>query len=324
MPNPLVSVIVPAYNCSAYIVEAIESVLNQDYSPLEVIVVDDGSTDDTLKVLEQFRGRIQIHCQPNRGPAAARNLAVRHASGDYLAFLDGDDLWAPGHTSALMAFVTEHADTKVAYGEWIEWMLEPSGTFPPLTYPLAPMPVQIDDHNSGWVYSKLLFDAILHIIATVIHRSVFDAVGGFDESLRTGSDYDFWLRVSRKYPVVKLRRLVAVYRQNPVSVTNTVRRENNGYRVLRRALDTYGLGDEQGHSADARAVARRLSGLAFAHGYRHFWRGDSKLAAEWFLQSWRDDRTRLKAIAYCGAAIAKSWGLYNPQRKGTPGLPPEA
>lgn len=322
MSNPLVSVIIPTYNCAAYIVAAIESVLSQDYAPLEIIAADDGSMDDTLTVLEQFRGRIQIHSQPNRGPAAARNLAVRHANGEYLAFLDGDDLWTPGHTSTLMAHVAAHPDVKVVFGEWLEWNPDPSGIFVPLTYPPAPAHAQIDEHNSGWVYSRLLFDSILHIIATVVHRSVFDAVQGFDETLRTGSDYDFWLRVSRKFPVVKLRRLVAVYRQNPASVTNTLRRENNGYRLLRRALDNYGLCDDAGNVADGRAVSRRLADLAFAHGYRHYWRGDPRLAAEWFSRAWRDDPRRLKAAVYYGAAMAKNWGLYTPRSQESEGSRP--
>ena len=307
--NPLVSVIVPTYNCAPYAAEALESILSQDYAPLEVICADDGSSDDTLAVLARFGDRIRVLRQPNRGPAAARNLAVREARGDFLAFLDADDRWLPGHLSVLMSYLRKHPDTKVAYGEWLVWHARDDGSYPPFeTPPLAADPA-VDASGSGWVYPALLLDSIIHIIATVIHRSVYDAVDGFDETLRTGSDWDFWLRASRKFPVVKLRRPVAVYRQNPASVTHVLRTENNGFRLLKRALDTYGLRDEADHVADRRAVSRRLSDLAFAHAYRHYWNGSPKVAAHWFREAWRHDPARVKAAAYLLAATARRLGI---------------
>src|SRR5207248_1665198 len=139
--------------------------------------------------------------------------------------------------------------TKVIFGDWMFWRADANGKYPPLQATAHPTDPQIDAECTGWLYAKLLFDSAIHIIAAVIHRSVYQAVGGFDESLRTGSDYDFWLKVSRRFPVVKLRVPVAVYRDNPASVTNTVRAENNPYRLLKRAIDTYGLSDEAGHAA---------------------------------------------------------------------------
>jgi glycosyltransferase involved in cell wall biosynthesis len=305
MLKPLVSVVVPTYNCGKYVAEALESALSQDHPSFEVVVVDDGSSDDTLQVLARFGDRIRVFQGPNRGPAAARNLAVRESRGEFLAFLDGDDLWLPGHLSTLVGHAQGQAGAKVVYGEWLVWHAEPSGSFSPLQRPAFPAIPEGDSEGSGWIYSKLLFDSMIHIIAAVIHRSVFDAVGGFDETLRTGSDYDFWLRVSRRFAVVKLRRPVAVYRQNVASVTYTVRRENNPYRVVKGALDSFGLRDAQGNQADRRAVSRRLADLAVSHGYRHFRRGDPRIASEWFGRAWRHDPRRLKLVAWFLAASAK-------------------
>lgn len=309
MGNPLVSVIVPTYNCAAYLAEALDSILTQDYAPLEIICADDGSTDDTLQVLASYGDRIRVVQQPNRGPAAARNLAVRESRGEFLAFLDADDRWLPGQPSALMAYLLRHPESKVAFGEWLVWHANENGTYAAFDAPLFPTDPEVDNAHSGWVYSSLLLDSIIHIIAAVVHRSVYDSVQGFDETLRTGSDWDFWLRVSRKFPVVKLRRPVAVYRQNPASVTHVVRKENNGFRLLQRAIDTYGLRDDAGNVADARAVSRRLSDLAFTHAYRHYWNGSPQVAADWFVRAWRHDPRRVKAAAYAVAAIAKRWGI---------------
>jgi glycosyltransferase involved in cell wall biosynthesis len=309
MNKPLVSVIVPTYNCGPFVAEALDSILSQDWQPLEVIAVDDGSTDDTLEVLRRYGDRIRLLQQPNGGPAAARNLAVRESRGEYLAFLDADDLWLPGHLRVLVSYLQAHPQTHVAYGEWLVWRPEPDGSYPPLVMPLLVDAPALDPANSGWVYPALLVDSIIHIIAAVIRRSVYDAVGGFDQTLRTGSDWDFWIRVGRSFPVAKLRRPVAAYRQNPSSVTHVVRKENNGFRLLKRIIDTYGLRDDAGHLADRRAVARRLSDLAFSHAYRHYWHGEPDIAAHWFGQAWRHDPRRLKAAAYLVAATAKRLGL---------------
>jgi hypothetical protein len=146
----------------------------------------------------------------------------------------------------------------------------------------------------------------------VIHRSVYDTVGGFDESLRTGSDYDFWLKVSRAFPVVKLRQHVAVYRQNTTSVTYTLRRENNAYRLLKRAIDTYGLVDDAGHSVPPAAARRRLAELSFMHGYRHYWGGDAQVAQQSFATSLKHRPWQPKAAAYWLASLARRAGLVRP------------
>lgn len=314
MPNPLVSVIVPTYNCATFIGEALESILSQSYTPMEIVAVDDGSSDDTMRVLQGFGERVRAFSQPNSGPAAARNRAVRESRGEYLAFLDGDDLWLPGQPGVLMDHVARHPEIKVIYGEWAVWHPDADGSYPPLAPPSPVANPEVDPAGSGWVYSKLLFDSIIHIIAAVIHRSVYDSVQGFDETLRTGSDYDFWLKVSRRFPVVKLRTPVAVYRQNLNSVTYTLRTENNAYRLLKRAVDTYGRVDDAGHEADATDVARRLSELTFMHGYRHYWGGDAAIALDSFKQSLQHRPVNPKAAAYVLASLAKRWGLFDPAK----------
>jgi glycosyltransferase involved in cell wall biosynthesis len=312
MPDPLLSVIVPTYNCEAFIGDALKSILSQGYAPMEIVIADDGSTDATLSVVDGLGDdRLRVVRQANRGPAAARNLAVRASRGEYLAFLDGDDLWLPGKLAAQMAYLRAHPKAPVVYGNWLVWEAGADGKYheSDLHVPAEADDQLVEADNSGWVYPKLLLDSIIHIIAAVIHRSVYDKVDGFDESLRTGSDWDFWLRVAQHYPAAKLQKTVAVYRQNPASVTYTVRRENNGYLLLKRALDRYGLGDDAGQVASGSAVARRLSDLAFTHGYRHYWHGDVQVAAASFATAWKHYPVRIKAAAYLAAALAKRIGI---------------
>lgn len=315
MPRPLVSIIVPAYNCAEFVRDAIDSLLAQKYEPMEVVVVDDGSTDDTLKVLAEYGDRIRAFSQPNAGPAAARNRAVREARGEWLAFVDGDDLWLPGHPALAMSYIAEHPEAKVVFGEWLVWTPDEDGSFAPLNPPPPARVAETNPQNSGWVYPKLLFDSIIHIISSVVHRSVYDAVGGFDEGLRTGSDYDFWLKASRVVPFVQLRGAVAVYRQNRASVTHTIRAENNPYRLLKRAIDTYGLSDDAGHSVPAGAVAARLADLAFLHGYRHYWRGDARIAVTSFWQVLGHRPWHLKAAGYLLASWGKRFGVQMPLKR---------
>src|SRR5215469_16427814 len=99
MASPLVSIVIPTYNASHFIAAAVESCLAQDYTPVEVLVVDDGSTDDTVSVLEPYRASIRYFWQPNDGPARARNRGIAEARGQLIAFLDADDIWLPNKLS---------------------------------------------------------------------------------------------------------------------------------------------------------------------------------------------------------------------------------
>lgn len=314
MRRPLVSVILPTYNCAAFLAQAVESILAQSYRPLEVIAIDDGSSDGTLELLHGFGEPVRVFAQANAGPAAARNRAVAEARGEYLAFLDGDDLWLPGHTEALVACATAPGATPVVYGNWQVWLPRADGSYPPLDPPATVDDAELDPSGSGWIYTRMLFDSMIHIIGSLVHRSVFDAVGGFDTTLRTGSDYDFWLKVTRRFQVTKLRRPVAVYRHNLSSVTYTLRRENNAYRLLQRAIATYGLADEAGHAVPSDAAHRRLADLAFLHGYRHYWGGEADVALASFRQSLRHHAWQPKTAAYVIAALARQLGLPAPKR----------
>ena len=127
---PLVSVVIPAYNCARFIREALDSALAQDYPGVEVIVVDDGSTDETGAILASYGAQIRLISQRNRGCAAARNAGVAHARGKYIAFLDGDDAWWPWKIGYQMQALGE-TGYKLAYSRFIVWHQEADGHYLP-------------------------------------------------------------------------------------------------------------------------------------------------------------------------------------------------
>lgn len=271
---PLISVIMPAYNARPYIAEAIRSVLDQDYPNIELIVVDDGSVDGSAEYAESFGARVRVIRQANAGVAAARNKGLAEVRGELIAFLDADDVWLPGKLSAQVEYLRQHPETAVVYGVFARWHANPDGSFdkPPVPVVKDPQKLLVEAH-SGWIYTELLLDSIVCIITAMIRREVVERLGGFDQSLPTGEDYDFWLRMSRHFRADKLNRVLAYYRMNASSITKTPCAENNEYLVLKKALDQYGLVGPNGASVADELVKRRMFQLCFSHGYFHFWSG---------------------------------------------------
>jgi len=173
----LVSVIIPVFNREAFLAEAVESALGQAGASLEVIVVDDGSTDGTARVAAQFADRIRYVFQENAGPPAARNRGVSLAGGEFLAFLDSDDLWPPGRTGILVDWLNAHPATGVAMGHMKYIPVETSRS-PQYAKALAETPAVLNYNLS----------------AALIRVSAMRAVRSFDETLRYSDDWDWFVR----------------------------------------------------------------------------------------------------------------------------------
>ena len=186
----LISVIIPTYNRSAFLKEAIESVLKQTYQPFELIVVDDGSTDDTASVLSCYAGKISALSVHHGGPSAARNYGIQAAHGDYIAFLDSDDLWLPGKLAAQMHFFHNNPEARICQTEEI-WMRNS----------VRVNPRQKHKKYSGWIFDQCLPLCVVSPSAVMMHRSIFARVGLFDETFPACEDYDLWLRIAPLYPI---------------------------------------------------------------------------------------------------------------------------
>ena len=185
-PRALVSIVIPTHNRWPMVGEAVESVLAQTASRYELIVVDDGSTDETPRRLRDYGARITVLAQSRRGVAAARNLGVRHASGSYLAFLDSDDLWHPRKLQRQLGFMEGNPAVEICQTDEI-WIR--TG-------------VRVNPRNkhrkpSGDIFRASLDLCLVSPSAVMMRRELFERAGGFDESLPVCEDYDLWLRIAR-------------------------------------------------------------------------------------------------------------------------------
>lgn len=190
MQSLKISVIVPAYNSQATIVSALDSALSQQYSNVEIIVVDDGSTDDTLEILKTYGSRITLVSQNNAGAAAARNHAARLATGDLLAFLDADDIWHPQKLALQADIFMRNPD--IALCTCNVTVRHESDLTSPLPFQ------QLDAPNTEIIsdFSAIFSNPYFGTPTIVIPKQRFEDCKGFDESLVTAEDIDLWLRAS--------------------------------------------------------------------------------------------------------------------------------
>jgi glycosyltransferase involved in cell wall biosynthesis len=188
MREPLVSVIIPNYNYAHYLPQALDSVLAQTYSKVEIIVIDDGSTDDSESILRSYGDRIRWIKQQNQGVSASRNLGVRETKGELVAFLDADDIWLPTKLEKQVRRILSEPEIGLIHCG-VE-QIEPKG---------GSLGVLLNGLE-GWVSTDfLLFQGPVIIAAgstAVVSRAVFEAVGGFDPRLSTSADWDFSYRVA--------------------------------------------------------------------------------------------------------------------------------
>ncbi len=182
---PRISVIIPTHNRADVVGEALASVLAQDYRDFEVVVVDDGSTDDTAAVVQTFGEPVRLVRRPCGGPAAARNTGIRESRGEFVCFLDSDDLYLPQRLAGVASFLDRHPEYDAAYSDWA--ILHEDGRLtrrPGHGFP------------SGRVFEPLVLRQLWHTNTITLRRRCFDQVGLFDESLPRWEDRDFWLRLA--------------------------------------------------------------------------------------------------------------------------------
>ncbi|WP_457565506.1 glycosyltransferase family 2 protein [Caldithrix abyssi] len=185
-----ISVIIPVYNRPQMVKRAIESVLAQTEAAHEILVINDGSTDETPRILEKFGTRITVVNQPHKGVSAARNTGIRLARGEWIALLDSDDEWLPEKLAMAREFHESHPQYLIFQSQEI-WIRHGKRVNPKKKH----------QKYGGWIFRQSLPLCIVSPSAVIIHQSVFKKVGLFDENFPVCEDYDLWLRVARLFPI---------------------------------------------------------------------------------------------------------------------------
>lgn len=255
-----VSVVIPTYNPSEALREAIDSALAQTQPPREVIVVDDGSTVDTSWVPAAYGSRIRFLRKANGGPASARNAGCRLAVGDLIAFLDADDAWEPKKLAVQTAVFARHQDVGLVYGPVTR--VDRDGR-PALEAGASPY------RPSGRIAEALFLKNVVPTSTVMIRRRCLDETGGFDEDPRLISveDYDLWLRMAERYEAVCVEQPLVRYRLHPAGISRNTNRSYSGERlVVEKAVAR-----RAAHAPVRRAVLRRrLAQLHLEWGQEHF------------------------------------------------------
>lgn len=257
--SPLVSVIIPAYNCSDTVQKTLNSVLEQDYPAIEILVINDGSTDNTRTLLESYSHKIKIIDQENSGSAVSRSKGIQAASGKYIAFIDADDLWVSWKISTQVSYLENNPDVGMIYNAWVLISNDPDSAMLPKAKPDDNLLQKVDENLSGYLYTQLLMECVVHTSAVVMLKQVCLDVGDFDSTLRRGQDYDYWLRVSRLAKIVKLASVLSAYRIHEASITHQVPSINYEAQLLTKAVSLYGLTDQVGKQIPLKVMNKHFA-----------------------------------------------------------------
>ena len=304
---PRVSVVIPVRNGKDFIHEAIDSVLRQGFVDLEVIVVDDGSSDYDYKQLEAIDPRVNVLRLEGCGVSRARNTGMRVAQGEFIAFLDADDVWFPGKLEAQIRYFDQHQDVGVVFGQFVKWHADSQGVFAPAEsiWSNCTDLVSSEVERSGWIYTKLLMGLLVGMNTAVIRRSIYYQIGEFNEAMRIGEDYDFWLRASRVAEMHSLNGPVALYRIHAASAMHKVARENHMATLLRSADIRWGISNPDQTSLIRNEFESRLAMTHFGHGYLHFWHGHLEIAKQSFKRALMGGARRGRSTLYLTATVAR-------------------
>lgn len=199
--RPFISVIVPAYNAAAFLAEAIQSIQAQAYEPLEIIVVDDGSTDETAEIANRFDDSIRYVYQENGGPAIARNTGLKLAKGEIIAFLDADDLWPENKLDIQLSYFAKNPSLEIIMGRIQVMRLESK-----------------DNERLFKAFNKPSLG--VNVGAGIYRKSVFDKIGYFDSALRQSEDLDLFMRVrENKIFMAMTEEVMLYYRLHDTNIT---------------------------------------------------------------------------------------------------------
>jgi glycosyltransferase involved in cell wall biosynthesis len=282
-----ISVIMPCFNAQRYLQESIDCVLDQTYPDVELIVVDDGSTDGSKDIIAQYGTKIISIEQKNQGPYPARNNGLRRATGEFVAFLDSDDYWTLDCLEKLYAKLAK-SDAVLSYCGWQNVGLEEKSGKPYI-------PPDYEKENK--IERFLLAAAPWPIHAALVCHDILDTVGGFDLNWQTCMDYDLWLRIGTVFKIVLVEEVMAFYRHHSEGqITGKEwQQARNARAVKRKFVKTH---PELVSSIPSKKLDEFIDVAMLRRGFRAYWRRDLVSARHIFRMALATNCWRLKDLRY--------------------------
>ena len=286
--SPLVSVVLPTYNCARFLPESVGAVLSQTYTHYEVIVVDDGSTDNTKDVLNPFMQKIRyIKLEQNKGLPVARNTGIQSARGKYVAFIDADDLWLPEKLQTDIEYFETHPEVSMVYSKHIN--IDEKGRVVN-----GSVKKQLP---SGNVFTQLFSEQNFVIASSVVVRkNVFETTGLFDEQLFNCQDWDLWLRIAFHFQVAGINKPLVKYRHNPHSLSKN---RNNVLKYQKIVIDKiYNKFKDKENGINEKLYKKRLASHYAKVGRYYLRTEDKNRANENFGLSLKNAPLNFRSLRY--------------------------
>jgi glycosyltransferase involved in cell wall biosynthesis len=288
--DPVVSVIIPCYNGEHFIGDAIKSVLSQTYRELEVIVVDDGSSDGSGGMIDRFKSDsrlVYLVHDENRGIPAARNTGIRHSRGRYIAFLDQDDIWRQKKLAKQIRIMEEDTNNEIGLIFSDVEMIQSIGGRKKVWIERAPAGIGNKDRMD--ILRALFMRNFIPIVTATVRRECFDTLGLLDETILSGADdYEFCFRVVMKYRLAHIEEPLVARRYHGRNFTDVQKFYPDNLRILGKII--------QEVPELAELKNRRLSGLNLKRGNRFLIEGKMEEARAAYKTSWRHERSNMKAF----------------------------
>lgn len=294
---PAISVIIPTYNYARFIGFCLESIFAQTYKDFEIIVVDDGSTDDTAEVLKKYEDKIHYIYQPNKGPAVASNAGIKVAKGEYIAFIGSDDLWLPDKLEDQVRVFNEDMKVGIVFSDASSF--NENGI-------ISKSILEEENICTGFCFERLFMGNYLIMSTVMIRKACLEKSGLFDEELSSVEDYDLCLRISAFYKIEFVDKILAMRRVHPSNISkNFCQLLDNEIRVIQKIMALH----SEKISQMGKKVSIRLCSLFNQHGLEMVEKGKIHEAKKNFFKALMTRPLSIRPYYYLLATMAGKRGF---------------
>lgn len=296
MNNPIVSVIIPTFNYGKFIGEAIRSVFDQTLKDFEIVVVDDGSTDNTKEIVESFGAKVRYFHQPQQGPASARNKGIRESRGEFVAFLDADDIWLPTKLEKQVNLFARNPRLGMVLTD--NFLFDEAGIYRDYVNKKGYL-------LEGDIVANIFINSGVVTPTVMVRREVFNKVGLFEENLYIAEDDNMWIRIAVEYEVDIVDESLAKIRDHR---GRTMRVSDKLIESVEKNIEL--LTNKYGPGVASRIkplVARKYNQIYFSQGYGQFENGNYRQARALFRKALKAKAGNKKTMIYIMATYIPVW-----------------